>query len=159
MIKIKVIAPRGVLLDARKMARAIENALDGAALAAKADFGVTQQTWSDESKARFKVTRKPGMRAVGTSDTPYVWVSRGTKPHEIRAKNKKVLAFPRVFRAKTRVREIKSWKGYKNPKARYFRKSVRHPGIKAREFDAAIAEKWNEKLPTTLQRALDAEVE
>jgi hypothetical protein len=38
-------------------------------------------------------------------------------------------------------------------------KRVKHPGTDAREFDEAIAEKWRELFPRTLQRALDSEVD
>lgn len=155
MIKFKPIIPRGEILDARKLARAKKNALDGAAKGALVDFKVTAQTW--EHKPGFSIEAPDNAtRIVGTNDTIYGYVEEGTRPHVIVAKGK-TLAFPSGHRAKTRPRVIGSGSGGSSGST-VFTKRVQHPGTDAREFSVVIAEKWQEQLPILLQRAIDAEL-
>lgn len=154
MPSVKAIIPKRGLLEPKKLARAIENALDGAAKAAKADFGVTVQTW--ETEVEFEIKRQPGRRRIFTTNAVYRYVSEGTRAHRIEAKGKKPLAFPQNFGPKTVVRQIASGAGGRGGPTVYTR-AVEHPGTEARKFDEAVAEKWQKELPKTLQRAIDAE--
>lgn len=149
---------KGILANPETMSRVIENALTGAALGVKADYGVTQQTWSNKSKADFKIKSKIGERIIYTTGLIYLWVDKGTKAHEIRAKNKKVLKFRRGFRAKTRPNSISSGKGARGNGAWVSKEVVKHPGTKPRNFSKAIAAKWRKLLPPIVQRAIDSEV-
>lgn len=153
---IKVFIPKGLVADPQKLARAVTNALDGAAEGALIDFKTTTATWSH--KVAFQIDKsRPDRRIVGTDDEIYGYVTEGTKPHVIVAHGK-ALAFPGGgFRPKTRVRSIGSNKGAKG-KGVVFRKVVHHPGTTAREFEDVIAEKWQKELPVTMQRAIDSEV-
>ena len=156
MIKFRPIIPKGEILDARKLARAKKNALDGAAKGALVDFKVTAQTW--DHKPDFAIeTPNDDERIVGTNDTIYGYVEEGTRPHVIQAKAGGVLAFGPGARAKTRPRVIGSGSGSRGG-ATVFRPRVNHPGTDAREFSVVIAEKWQEQLPLLLQRAIDAEL-
>lgn len=141
-------------LDAKAYARAIENTLTQSALAAKADFGVTTQTW--KHKPKFDIDSKEGARVVGTNDEIYQYVDEGTRAHEIRARNAKRLAFRRGYSAKTSPRSISSRAGGGSGDWAYA-KVVRHPGTRAREFADTIAKKWDKELPVQMQRAIDAE--
>lgn len=152
---LKVFVPKSLVVVADKMARAVTNGLDAAAAGALVDFKTTTQTWDHQPD--FTIDKKPDSRIVGTDDEIYGYVSGGTRPHIIVAHGK-ALAFPGGgFRPKTRPRYIGSNKGSKGG-AVILRPKVNHPGTKAREFDQAIAEKWQKELPNTMQRAIDAEL-
>jgi hypothetical protein len=156
--KMKVILPKKLLAEPQKLARAIENALDGAAEATREDFLVTTQTWSNEGgKPKFGVRRKTGERVVYTQSKKYLFVTGGTRPHLIRARRGKALAFSSQHQPKTQPRVIGSGPGSRGPRDT-FRKVVKHPGTKAREFEKEIGEKWRSALPITMQRAIDSEV-
>lgn len=157
MFKVKVIIPKELALDPKRMARAIDNALDGAALAAKVDLNVVQQTWSSKNRATFIIVKQPGKRLVQTSDTPFVYVDQGTKPHVIRAKNVKRLAFQANYTAKTSPRWIGSRAGGPSGPMVYT-PEVHHPGTEPRLLSETVAEKWQKELPIILQRAVDAAV-
>ncbi len=146
MIQARAIVPKDVLLDPKRMARAIENALDGAAEAAKVDFEVTTQTW--KHKPEFKIRKSPGKRVISTDDKPFFFVTRGTRVRRA--------LMSADFRAKTVPRQIRSRAG--RGRVVVIKKTIKRPGIKAREFEEVIGEKWNKQLPVTLQRAIDAEV-
>lgn len=153
---LKVFVPKSLVADPHKLARAVANGLDGAAKGALVDFKVTTATWSH--KPDFDVSEPSAdRRVVGTDDEIYDYVTEGTKPHVIVAHGK-ALAFPGGgFRPKTRVRYIGSNKGSKG-KGVVFRPRVNHPGTTAREFEQAIAEKWQKQLPIVMQRAIDSEL-
>jgi hypothetical protein len=145
----------GLLSDPGKLSRVVENALSAAALGAKADFGVTTQTWSN--KPRFTIIRKTGERIVGTSDEVYGYVDHGTRAHVIRARANKPLAFKTGYRAKTSPGRIASTSGGASGDS-VFARAVNHPGTKARKFSETIARKWRKELPEIMQRSIDAEV-
>ena len=156
MPSIKVFVPTSLVAQPDKLARAVANALDGAAKGALEDFKVTTQTWQHQPD--FAIDEPSAdRRVVGTDDEIYGYVSGGTKPHVIVAHGN-ALVFPGGgFRPKTRPRYIGSNKGSKGG-AVIFRPKVQHPGTAPREFDEAIAEKWQKELPVTMQRAIDSEV-
>lgn len=150
-----VVVPKGVALDPKAMARAIENTLTAAARSAKVDFGVTTRTWTDRPK--FIIVRLKYERIVGTDSKVYLYVTRGTRPHKIKAKQVRMLTFKvGGFRAKTRPGWIGSNKGAQGQDWRSARE-VDHPGTKARDFEKTIGEKWQKELPVLMQKAIDAE--
>lgn len=155
MIKLKPIVPKGEILDARKLARAKKNALEGAAKGALIDFKVTAQTWSHKPSFAIEAPND-NERIVGTNDDIYGYVDEGTRAHVIVARGK-TLAFPSGYKAKTRPRVIGS-SGGGGKGATVFTKRVQHPGTDAREFSETIATKWEEQLAMLLQRAIDAEL-
>ena len=120
-------------------------ALEDFAKKVKADYQKTTRTWSH--KVVFHRYSRYGLRelaaGVDTEDEIYGYVERGTKPHVIMAgiytgkSNKKALAFPSVFRPKTKPRVIGSAAGYKGG-ATIVRPFVQHPGTEAREFSKTI---------------------
>lgn len=79
----------------------------------------------------------------GENKKYWIWVSRGTKKHTIEAKNKPLLIYPSIYNPHTTVRGP----GYKGKGEEsgplVFRRSVEHPGIKARHFEEAWA-RWAE---------------
>lgn len=145
---------KGILANPETMSRVIENALTGAALGVKADYGVTQQTW--KHRAKFKIASKLGERIISTNDEIYGYVDAGTRPHIIRAK-RGVLSFKSGYRAKTSPNTIASRNGGAFGENRYA-KMVKHPGVSARNFSKVIAAKWRKLLPSIMQRSLDSSI-
>lgn len=153
---VRVIIPKQLATDAGRQARAVASALDATAKGTLADFEMTTATWGH--KPPFAVTAPdPAERIVGTDDERYGWINNGTKAHTIRPRRTKRLRFPSSFRPKTRPGTIRSGRGFRGGPIAWAR-SVRHPGIKARGFDTAIAKKWQRQLPVLMQRAIDSEV-
>jgi len=117
----------------------------------KHDFDATTKTWNrkvpfdtvlETNKIQASVT-------VSTGDDIYRFVNDGTKPHEIRAKNARVLSFRGGYTAKTSPGVIGSGGGGASGSMMHA-KSVHHPGTKARNFDEAILRKWKTKLAKEL---------
>jgi hypothetical protein len=145
-MKVDVIFPRHALLDADKLSKAVENALNESALAVKVDFGVTTQTW--DHQPAFAVKSSTGERTVSTSDAIYGYVNNGTRV-------RRALMSP-GFSPKTRSRYIGSNKG--SGRVLVVKSTINRPGIAAREFDKAIKDKWDKEFPRQMQRAIDSAV-
>lgn len=141
-------------LDPKHQLQAIENALNETALAIKVDYSVTVQTW--KRKPTFKI-EKPDQytRDIYTENEIYGYVSEGTDPHPIRARNKPMLVFQANYAAKTTPRVIASKQGgpYGPWRTAY---EVQHPGFPGREFPEVINDKWEKQWPTQLQRAINS---
>ena len=158
----KAIKPSKLKVDAVRLE--LLNEMRKAATQVKKDFEKTVETW--EKKPKFDTVIALGARGgseilVGTDNEIYRYVNEGTKPHLIWAgiytgkSNKRVLAFRSQFRPKTKVRVLKSYRGYKGgPTIK--RPYVQHPGTKAREFDEVIAEKrrkwFKRRMETAMRR-------
>lgn len=156
MGKSKVILPKKLSVDPKGMARAITNTMNSTALAIKADFAVTTQTWED--KPTFAITSPtPYTREVSTGDPIYSMLNEGTKAHEILPKAGSMLVFSTPFRSKTIPKSISSGPGSKGTNKAISRHGVRHPGTTAREWDTTIADKWRKQFATIMQRSIDAE--
>lgn len=160
-VKLRAVAvvPKDLVLDVKKMDRAINNALDGSALAAKVDFDTTTRTWRRRPGFLIKTPRY-GVRDIYTIDAIYSYVSGGTRAHIIRPKKRggRLAFFRSGFRAKTRHQYIGSNKGKQAGSDFVTPQSVMHPGNKPRELDVAIQKKWQKQLSKTLQRSIDAEI-
>lgn len=154
-MKVKVIVPNGLVFNALKLARAIENTLEGAAKDVKVDFDTTTQTWKE--RPEFTIERKAGVRTVATDDEVYGYVNDGTPPHVITAHGPGGLVFGVPSSPKTRVRVIGSRAGSQGSSIVHTRQ-VHHPGTQARAFDDAIKGKWDDMLGDVFQRAIDSEV-
>ncbi len=152
----KAILPAQLLTDARKLATAVENALDGAALGAQADFDTTVATW--KTSVDFVIVKTGDLsRAVGTNSEIYGYVNDGTRAHVIIARRGKRLKFRAGYRAKTTPGDIGSTGGGASGPT-VFAERVQHPGTTARKFDEVIQAKWENELPNLVQRAIDAVV-
>lgn len=154
-MKMNVLLPKSLVFNAAKLARAIENGLEGAAKDVKVDFAVTTQTWA--TKPAFEIERKTAERIVSTDDEIYGYVNDGTRAHPIVAHGPGGLAFGVPSSPKTAPRVIGSSGGSKGSTIVHVRR-VQHPGTEAREFDETIGKKWDAELPRIMQRAIDSEV-
>lgn len=101
----------------------------------------TTTTWKKPRpvfKVEVKVNVREGARGrVWTEDDRWNWTDQGTKAHTIRSKTGKNLKFTVGGRSKTKVRTLGSGGG-KRGKRWVSKKSVRHPGTKAREFSQEV---------------------
>lgn len=150
----RAILPKRALAEPTKLARALQNTLDAQAKNMQIDFQVTTRTWSHG--VEFPISAPdPYTREIATSDPIYGMVNDGTRPHPIHASGR-VLVFQGGFRSKTLPRSIASGSGGSGGPT-VFTRSVNHPGTKARDFDVAIAQKWDRLIGPIFQRAIDAE--
>ena len=140
-------------LDPKSLQVAVENSLTQTAKAVKVDFDVTTRTW--KKRPTFKIKSQTGRREISTDDTVYKFVDGGTKAHPIKPRRAKALRYQGKYKAKTRVRVIGSSGGGKSG-AFVVRKSVKHPGTKARKFSDEIGKKWVKLYPKQIQRSIDA---
>lgn len=111
------------------------------------DFEKTTATWKHQPEFKSRVTLgKTVNLIVGTTDEIYGYVDRGTKPHIIRPKKAKVLAFPGgKYHAKTKPRFIGSMPGGSSG-ATVFSQEVHHPGTKARKFTEELFKRWRSRI-------------
>lgn len=143
--------------DVEAVVRASEKQVDEVARKMVDDFRKTTRTW--EHKVVFGVTvlSRGGehLAAVGTNDEIYRYVDQGTRPHEIRARRKKFLAYRKGgFRAKTTPRKLSSSSGARATGPLRRPKAVMHPGTDAREFSKEVAKKWRNPSARLIQEAI-----
>ena len=152
--------PNAKPIPAKQLLRALETAANQTLKLIQKDFQKTTRTWNTKvifTVVTMKTSGQDLEGVTGTDNRIYLYVTRGTKPHLIRAKNGKTLSFFSKYRVKTRRRVIRSYKGGGYGK-RAFAKVVNHPGTEARQFEEAIAEKnqavFQKKVNDGLQRVL-----
>lgn len=144
-------------IDERRLHRALQDVLDDTAKLVKKDFDKTTSTWNH--KPRFAIFRnKPWVREVSTDSEIYGFVDEGTKPHEIRPRNGRVLVFKGNYRPKSKVKVIGSSSGGAAGAEVFTQKPVQHPGTEAREFSDMIQEEWEDELAKRIQSAINKEV-
>ena len=96
--------------------------------------------WANQYQIGFKVTTNEASKG----GEKWVWLDKGTKAHEIRAKNANTLAFPTVFRAGSKPGSLITHKSTSGgPMA--FPQVVHHPGSKARGWSEMLKEKEQPK--------------
>lgn len=135
--------------------KALRTALDDALSQGSADASakLTRPTGSWRHKAAMQTDVRGDTATAGTDDEIYGYVSEGTRPHTIVAKNAKVLAFG-PSAPKTQVGSLGSSSGSRGAVS-VFRKRVRHPGTKARKFDETAGKELEREWPATVQKKLD----
>ena len=135
----------GKVFDVAAYRKAIKKSLDDAAKLALADFKRTTKTWKRQPLFTVKEDGEFA-RIVGTENEIYDYVTHGTPPHVIRARNAPNLAFPATgFVPMTIPMVVDSFAG--NPgSGTVYAKEVQHPGTKARKFDTEIAKATQPKM-------------
>ena len=121
----------------------------------------TTKTW--KHKPEFMATQKDGAAeksvTVETDDEIYGYVDQGTKPHAIFAgiytgkSNKKALAFPGTFTAKTVPGVIDARSGSSGG-GTILRPYVQHPGTAPRNFSKIIGEEMQKQFEDIMGEAL-----
>ena len=116
------------------------------------DYEKTVKTWKRDVDFDIDETRFGAN--VGTDDEVYGYVDKGTKPHVIRPKKAKVLAFRTGGRPKTRPRTITSYEGKPGSPPTLFRPEVQHPGTEARDFTKTIQKRSEKRFAREYRKAL-----
>jgi hypothetical protein len=136
----------------KKIPDAQEKALSRLADEAIALHKKTTGTWRHKPKF-YKVRTKRGI-SVATKSDIYKWVDRGTKPHIIRARNAKFLAFRYPYKAATKPRVIASYRATVGKNwARKF--EVHHPGTKPRNFTDEIVKRIQKRAANVMREEIN----
>lgn len=116
----------------------------------------TSRTWKHRPKFHktVDVARDLVSTIVETDDNIYRFVDQGTRPHIIRPKNKKILAFQPGFTPKTSPGSLTSGGGGRSG-VRVVARVVRHPGSKPREFTAKIQEEMDRAAPRIYEQVIN----
>lgn len=133
----------------------MEQAVLKSARLVERDFKATTRTWDHKPQFVTQVAQQGGDYTVasGTDSAIYNYVDAGTKPHEIRAKRSKYLAFQSGYRAKTRVGIIGSQEGGSFGDTQ-FAQVVQHPGTKARRFTITIQQRRQKTIEQEVSQAI-----
>ena len=158
-ITVKVIKPKK--MNQRAFDSVLLKALASTEKGILKDFTDTTATWKHKPEFRHGHTLNTtrGTAYTDTQDEIYGYVNDGTRPHPITPKGPWALKFrggKGSYRAKTAPRRFGSRPGGPSGPVVY-RRSVQHPGTKAREFDKIIAKRWKTLLPRAMRSALDKE--
>lgn len=155
-ITIKAITTKDDIINVKQLLGVIKGASVEAAKAVRKDMEKTTRTWKHKPVFVIKIAVGNGeaQATVYTDDAIYSYVTLGTKPHIIRPRKAKFLAFLTPFKAKTRVRFIGSSNG-KRGNIPVYAKEVHHPGTEAREFHIVIAEKHQAGYSELMQRRIN----
>ena len=150
----KIISPRRLNVEA--MRDALYKHLTAISEEVEKDFEATTETWNrDVSFERTVSEDSLGVARfeVSTVDNIYTLVSKGSPAHYIEAVNATALKYQSTYRSKTEPKMIGSRAGGKSD-SDVFAKTVWHPGFNAREFDKAMAEKWESLFASRLATAM-----
>lgn len=154
-IKIEAIGGK-VKIDRALYEKLLLEAVDKTTTDALSDFKRTMRTWTTKitfSQMKARKVRSNIEGAAGTDSKIYLYVTRGTRPHAIRAKRARVLSFRSGYRTKTSPRIIGSHQGGAFGAAAFARE-VKHPGSKARQFEEEIAQRRQRTLENYAQAAM-----
>ena len=155
MIRLTPIKPKTTAAMLRRMEQVIKAQTQQSAKELVADYEKTYQTWEHRPTPTVTVSRQ-GV-SVRIDDPIWNFVNQGTRPHEIRAKRGRALAFASGYTAKTRPGSIIA-KGGGPHGATAFAQVVQHPGTKARGFTRRLKAKWQAKWPKDMQAAISKAV-
>lgn len=153
MITLKPITPGKSVLDVAKFEQEIKAELKNQGQKVQKLYEQATSTWSH--KPAFVVDVVEGGVTVSTTDEIFGYVNLGTKPHIIRPKNAKILAFNAGgFVPKSRPRSLSAGGGSKGGTP-VFAHEVHHPGNKPRNFDATVARTIKNTFAADMQKAVD----
>lgn len=121
----------------------------------QSDFESTVSTWHHKPEFRLKLEQSPSYLrvVVGTNAKVYEYVSKGTRPHTIRARRRS-LRFRSGYSSKTVPGRIPARGG--GARGSYvFRPQVRHPGTEARNFPDLIVDARQPAFAPRIQAAIN----
>lgn len=150
-VKVQVTLPKAGLVDMARLRRELDAGLDDSAQRVQANLEKPTSTW--QTKVAFQIKAIANGRIISTTNEIYGYVSKGTRPHVIRAKNARYLNFPSASSPKTSPGSLDSGAGSRGP-ADTFRRQVFHPGTEARKFDEAAAKIARVEYPKRMQEAV-----
>lgn len=161
-ITLRAITPkRAKILDPKIVRREIEKeGIDDAKRQLLNMAEMTVRTWHTKPKFRTRMiatANEIGVDITPSKDKPgqqWEWISEGTKPRLIVPRRKGgMLRFQSKFKPKTTPRVIGSKAGARGGKP-VFAKSVRHPGIEAREWPQEMARRLKNRFKQRIENAL-----
>lgn len=152
-ILLRSIVPNKIF-DLDEFDRRAKKVLDDTIKQAEREFKKTVATWRRKPEFTIKRASSSDLKAsIYTDNEIYGYVVRGTKPHQIHAKNAPALKFKSGFTSKTIPRRITSRRG--NRFGNWVSKrSVMHTGTEARDFDIVIAEQLQPVLAKEVRGAI-----
>lgn len=154
IVRIKRISPRRRKTIDLAAIIAVEKPKEAQAI--KRDFEATVATWV--RKPEFVIENTQYGANIYTTDKIYGYVSGGTRPHVIAAKNAPTLAFNTSgFAPKTAPRIIGSKAGHAAGPPPAFPQQVQHPGTEAREFEKTIQKRSEKRYAQNVRHAIALE--
>jgi hypothetical protein len=154
-IKMRVFAPKEVFDSSLAMRNIQHVMIQKTTRDLRREFEKTVRTWAD--KPNFPTQHYFGSSVlwvkVYTYSRHYCLVNAGAAPHMILPKKSRMLRFRTGYRAKSRARVVGSFAGGKF--GNYIStEAVMHPGFEAREFDATIADEYQDTFVKDVQQAI-----
>ena len=140
---------------AREVARTIDQRVKPKLIK---DFEKVVANW--DNKPQFKAKKSIGKDIVvyvfptGPNAKYWIWTSRGTKPHKIKAKPGGVLVFPTGYTPKTSPSGPSYGGPGKSSGETVFATEVKHPGTEPRKFEEDIGKKANKWFKKEIENAM-----
>jgi hypothetical protein len=153
MFTARPIKPKGRTSDFSRLPDAVTKGMRRAAEAVLLDYEKTVQHWKRDIEFTIEQTGDYEY-TIGTDDEVWKWTDEGTRAHIIEAKSGKMLRFGVGGKAKTTPGVLVSGAGSKGG-AVVFRRRVRHPGTKARDFSGQIAKRWRKGIAPFVRDAIE----
>lgn len=151
---LKPILPKLKPFNAGAFKGNLNTALNDTMKVGKGLFGRTVRTWT-HSVVFYVVRATDQVGAVGTDDKIYGFVTRGTRPHIIRPRKARRLAFRGgKYSPKTSVGKISSKAGRMPSGPLVLAKVVHHTGSKARGFEESVVPRLEPILLVNVQKAI-----
>lgn len=150
--KLTPIKPKGKLFDIPRIEKAVRTAMREVAQEGKELLEGATATWKHQPDFTTEET-KDGI-IIGTDDPIFAFVDEGTKPHDIRPKNKTLLRFRGGYGAKSSPGQLRAKPGGVSGGV-VFAKVVHHPGTEAREFTEQAHKLTQNLLPVVVAQHLD----
>jgi hypothetical protein len=163
-VKFREIIPRE--FDYRAIKKAVVKAANNFGQDVISDLNDIAREWEGEKPTfEVEVQANPLPQSIGLTvelsladpssmgGRKFIYLDQGTKPHVIRAKPGKTLAFQSGYTAKTVPGRLGSRRGGPSGKRVYAQK-VQHPGIKPRQYFKTLAEKHEETFYKEIERGV-----
>lgn len=153
---LRPIVPRSPLYHTANMEREIKDGLTKLGKNVLKTFEGTTNNWNTKVKFDLKVTvnSSEAMIEITTDNEIYGYVNEGTKPHVIRPKRARRLAFRTGYRPKTTPKSITSGPG--GDSGPWVTAGVvHHPGTKARQFTKYVIVRYQDVFPVVIQQAIE----
>lgn len=151
-VRIKPIIPRGKVPD---LAQLVKTELRREVVNVKRELELPTRRW--KHKVVFYEKQPSGAQSSGveiaTDSRIFKYVDQGTKPHIIKPRKAKVLAFNSIFKPQTKPNSLNSSAGRNSP-PKIFTSLVHHPGTKARNFTRLVLKRSRNRFPKAVDKAI-----
>ena len=149
-----VVSRHGRPFKAPDIEKIVSNELEAETQRVKKAYEGTTGTWVHKPKFYVKYRGKRSAE-VRTKSKVYRYVDSGTRPHVIRVKRAKTLAFnTQGFQSKTVPRRLKPRAGKRAGPPKAFPVQVFHPGFPARGFSTIIRYRSKKRFKRNVDRAI-----